>query len=255
MEIIDLSQEIYTRRPSTPSQPTPIVWTNVHHGDYTFKHSDFSVSSKGLIMSDHCGTHVDAFSHFDAAPDALSTDRMPLEKFFTPAICLDFSHIPAGTYITTLDIEAGLTKTGLAIRPGDTFLMRIGHLGEGIREAPVRVFERQALLEHYLKGFPGLDREATEWLSDRGVIHIGTEARTVDNPSQEDWASDPPNPCHTVCRDRKIVVTENLVIPERLVGRRFIYAAFPLKIREGTGSPVRAVAILGLDLEVLEASA
>ncbi|MBI4240168.1 MAG: hypothetical protein HY613_00495, partial [Candidatus Rokubacteria bacterium] len=59
----------------------------------------------------------------------------------------------------------------------------------------------------------------------------------------------PPNPSHTACRDRKLVVTENLVIPERLAGKRFVYAAFPLKIREGTGSPVRAVAILGLHLE------
>jgi kynurenine formamidase len=246
MEIIDLTQEVYTRRPSSASQPTPIIWTNVQHADYTFKHSDISFSSKGLIMSDHCGTHVDAFSHFDSASDALSIDRMPLAKFFTPAICLDFSHVPAGTYITRRDIEEGLAKTTLEVQSGDSFLMRIGHLPDGVREAPIRVFERQALLERYLKGFPGLDREATEWLSDRGVIHIATEGRTVDNPSQEEWDSDPPNPCHTVCRDRKLVVTENLLIPERLAGRRFIYAAFPLKIRGGTGSPVRAVAILDL---------
>ncbi len=255
MEIIDLSQDIYSRRPSSASQPTPIVWTNVQHSDYTFKHGDISFSSKGLIMSDHCGTHVDAFSHFDAKPDALPIDRMPLEKFFTPAVCLDFSHVPPGTYITRGHIDEGLAKTGIDIRTGDSFLMRLGHLPEGVREAPVRVFERQALMERYLKGFPGLDGEATGWLADQGVVHIGTEARTVDNPSQEHWDSDPPNPSHTACRDRKIVVTENLVIPERLVGKRFVYAAFPLKIRGGTGSPVRAVAILGLGLEGSGASA
>ncbi|OGB97707.1 MAG: hypothetical protein A3G35_11610 [candidate division NC10 bacterium RIFCSPLOWO2_12_FULL_66_18] len=247
MEIIDLSQEIYSRRPSSASQPTPIIWTNVHHADYTFKHGDISFSSKGLIMSDHCGTHVDAYSHFDSRPDALSIDRMPLDRFFTPAICLDFSHIPAGSYITRRDIQEGLAKTGLEIRPGDAFLMRLGHLPEGIKDAPIRVFERQAIMDRYLKGFPGLDREATDWLADQGVVHIGTEARTVDNPSQEHWDSDPPNPSHTACRDRKLVVTENLVIPERLAGKRFVYAALPLKIREGTGSPVRAVAILGLN--------
>jgi kynurenine formamidase len=247
MEIIDLSQEIFTRRPSTPSQPTPIIWTNIEHANYTFKHSDISFSSKGVIMSDHCGTHVDAFSHFDASPDALTIDRMPLERFCTPAICLDVSHVPAGRYVTRQSIEEGLAKTDLAIRRGDTFLMRTGHLSGLSLEAPVRVFERQKLMETYLRGFPGLDGAATEWLADQGVVHIGTEARTVDNPAQEEWDSDPPNPCHTVCRDRRLVVTENLVIPERLVGRRFLYVAFPLKLRGGTGSPVRAVAILDLD--------
>ena len=46
------------------------------------------------MLGDHAGTHVDAPCHFDDDPDALSIDKMPLETFFTEAVCLDLSHKP-----------------------------------------------------------------------------------------------------------------------------------------------------------------
>ena len=38
--------------------------------------------------------------------------------------------------------------------------------------------------------------------------------------------------------------TENLVIPKRLVGKRFTFLCLPIKLKDATGSPVRAVAVL-----------
>jgi kynurenine formamidase len=76
------------------------------------------------------------------------------------------------------------------------------------------------------------------------VVNIGCEAFTIDNPAQARLDADPPYPAHTVCRERRLLNTENLVIPRRLVGRRFRFIGFPLKIEGGTASPIRAVAVL-----------
>jgi kynurenine formamidase len=47
-----------------------------------------------------------------------------------------------------------------------------------------------------------------------------------------------------MCREYGIHHYENLANLRELVGRRFTFVGFPLKIRDGTGSPVRAVAVL-----------
>ncbi len=47
-----------------------------------------------------------------------------------------------------------------------------------------------------------------------------------------------------MCRAKHITHYENLANLDQVVGRRFTFAGFPLRIRGGTGSPVRAVAIV-----------
>ncbi len=244
-ELIDLSQEIFHRRPGTASQPTATIWENVSHASYTFKHGDISFMSKGLIISDHCGTHVDAFNHIDPSPTAESIDQLALERFYTEAICLDFSGKKPGEFIRVSDLQEALAQTGLAIQKGDTVLLRYGHLPDGLSSAmPTQPHEREQVMEAYLRGFPGLDRAAAVWLVEQGVVNIGCDARSIDNPVTERYDADPPCPVHTVCRDFRILNTENLCIPARLVGRRFRFIGFPLRIKGGSGSPIRAVAVL-----------
>src|SRR5215813_10849622 len=69
-------------------------------------------------------------------------------------------------------------------------------------------------------------------------------AFSIDNPAATLPDADPPYPAHQVCRDRKVLNTENLIIPRELVGRRFTYIGFPIKIVGGTGGWIRAVAVL-----------
>lgn len=49
---------------------------------------------------------------------------------------------------------------------------------------------------------------------------------------------------HMVCAEYGIVNTENLRNLDQLVGKRFMFMGLPLLFDQGTGSPVRAVAIL-----------
>lgn len=78
----------------------------------------------------------------------------------------------------------------------------------------------------------------------RGILicdHGPTHIDSVSHLSRDDKTY----PCHTVCGERGITHIENLCNLDKLLGKRFTFIALPLKIRAGTGSPVRAVAILG----------
>src|SRR3546814_7099187 len=88
--------------------------------------SDLSSKAMAISLSDHSCTHVDAPVHFDPRPDALSVDQMPLENFYTGAICLDLSHVPLKHAITVAEMEAALEKSGQEIKPRDTVLIHMG---------------------------------------------------------------------------------------------------------------------------------
>jgi kynurenine formamidase len=153
-------------------------------------------------------------------------DEIPLEHCVTSAICLDVSDVPPQTQFGADKIKAELKRWNLEIRPGDTVLFYTAH------------YDRFYGKPEYATHQPGLNREATEYLLDQGTVNFG-----VDNTSP-DMFLDKTYPCHMTCRERKATHYENLCNLDKLVGKRFTFIALPLRIRKGTGSPVRAIAIL-----------
>lgn len=68
---------------------------------------------------------------------------------------------------------------------------------------------------------------------------MGVDAPAIDlTPDDNDFSA------HLVCGEYNITNTENLCNLGELVNKRFLYIGLPLKIREGTGSPIRAVALV-----------
>jgi len=159
-------------------------------------------------------------------PNAESVDQLALEKCITSGVCVDVSDVPLKTQFGREKIEFELKKQGLDIRPGDTVLFYTAH------------YDRYYGQPIYMTDYPGLNREATEYVIDQGAVNFG-----VDSPSPDMWY-DKTYPCHTVCAERGVTHIENLCNLDKLLGKRFTFIALPLKIRGGTGSPVRAVAIL-----------
>ncbi len=228
--IIDLSQEIYTGMPVYPGHMKTVVWTHLSHEECQRQlGTDFSYETRGILICDHGPTHIDSVSHLSRDPDAESVDRLALQKCITSAVCVDVSDIPLKTQFGREKIELELKKHGLDIRPGDTVLFYTAH------------YDRYYGQPVYMTDYPGLNREATEYIIDRGAVNFG-----VDSPSPDMWY-DKTYPCHTVCAERRVTHIENLCNLDKLLGRRFTFIALPLKIRGGTGSPVRAVAILEED--------
>lgn len=227
MEIVDLSREIFHRTQTHPSHP-PVVMTvwNDHSEKKVAGNTTFSSKAMSIAFSDHAGTHVDAPVHFDPRPGAQSIDEMPLEKFYTSGFCIDLSHVPLKTAATLEEVQAAVAKSGQTIRPGDTVLIWFA------------TNERLLGKPGYLHDFPGLSLPAIHWLADQGIGMFGVEAIS---PAPE---GEPNFQAHMACAERGITHMECLANLDKLVGRgRFRFIGFPLKIRGGTASPIRAVAI------------
>ena len=101
MRLVDLSRELYHRTPAHPSHP-PVVMTVWNDHDEIKRAGNTTFTSKALYLSlsDHAGSHVDAPCHFNPAPDAASIDHVPLEDFYTEAVCLDLSQVALKHQIT-----------------------------------------------------------------------------------------------------------------------------------------------------------
>ncbi|MGY4257877.1 kynurenine formamidase [Bradyrhizobium sp. USDA 4516] len=228
MPLIDLSRELHHRAPAPHLHPPIImgVW-NDHDEIKQAGATRFTSKSWALSLSDHSGTHVDAPCHFNPDPQAPSIDQIPLEDFYTEAICLDLSHAPLRHEITAAEMEEALVRSGQQIRPRDTVLIEMG------------VNRRLWGTPGYLHDFPGLHVDAVHWLADRKILMFGVEAIS---PAPEGEAN---YKAHLACAARGITHIECMWNLDRLVGKgRFRFIGFPLRIRGGTASPIRAVAVL-----------
>jgi kynurenine formamidase len=230
-KLIDLTQEIYNGMPVYPGHQRTVIFDVKTHEETAElnKPGRHSSTVMGILMCDHGPTHVDAFVHIDPSPKAESIDQLPLDLFYTPAVCLDVSHRKAGEYITLQDLEQACAKAKLKVEKGMTVLLYTGH------------FNRAYPKMEWLLQYPGIDEAAMLWMADLGVVNIGVDSPSIDSSAE---MKNKNYPAHRVCRERKILNTENLAYLDKVVGKRFDFIGFPLLIRKGSGSPIRAVAVL-----------
>lgn len=228
--IIDLSVTIEDNMPSHKLFQRPVVVPHMTHvssaalglgipGDAMTFQTNF------LGMLDHVGTHVDAFRH--VSPTGAPVDEMPLEMFMGPAVCFDLRHVPDLGDITGRDME------------------------EAEEMAGVRVDRHIVLLctGFHARNYPGLDSvwknpqltvEATRWLHRRGSRMHGVEGPSTDRPTDDAFGN------HRLCRDLGMSHWEWLTNLELLLGHGvFEFFGVPLKVKGGSGSPVRAFAVVG----------
>ncbi|MDT8858712.1 cyclase family protein [Alkalihalobacillus sp. MEB130] len=222
-KLIDLSQEIYQGMPVLPIQQQTVIFQNISH-EVTKQKLGFEFATNGLILNEHVPTHSDAIYEYD--PDGPTIDEMDLNSFYGPAICLDLSHIEPDQFIMKKDIKESVKQSGEKIEDGDIVLLYTGH------------YERAYGGEEWFTRHTGLHYQAAKWLAEMGVKNIGIDAPSIDQTNDRKFSG------HLVCREYQITNTENLCNLREVVNRCFLYIGLPLKIRNGTGSPIRAVALL-----------
>src|SRR3974377_1763046 len=126
MLLVDLSPDLYPKMPRLLNHPSIVVAPYSTHEE--IREADgytFSAATLALAMGDHAGTHVDAPCHFDARAGAKSIDEIPLESFFTEALCLDLSPKHLKSDISISDLEQALSAAKVAIEPKDTVLLHM----------------------------------------------------------------------------------------------------------------------------------
>jgi kynurenine formamidase len=216
MSIIDLGQELYDGQ---QSHFRVSVREFLSHADTAPRLAPPAqgYATRVLQFCDHTSTHVDAPLHF--YPEGKSIDQVPVDAFVGTAICLDFSTDPVGSGNLGVErFERGLEQSGLELKAGDVLLMKILSDGRDV--------------------YNGLDDALSRELVSREIKALGVDRGTPD------FAGNKKRPAHVHLLGAGILIMEGLANLEKVAGRRFMYYGLPLKIRGGTGSPIRPIAVL-----------
>ncbi|XBS68447.1 cyclase family protein [Acerihabitans sp. KWT182] len=178
-----------------------------------------------LQMGDHCGTHVDSPSHF--IPEGKTIEQIDVGQLIGRGVKIDVSDYPDDTEITVAMIQAWEKRNG-DIKPNDIVLFRTGH-DEKWRPRPHH--------KPFLSGWSGLSGEGAEYLLGKGVNVIGSDAMSLDAWSNSSY------PSHQIILGAGKLIMENLANLDK-VPEIFIFIALPLRVKGGSASPVRAIALI-----------
>jgi kynurenine formamidase len=209
--------------------------------------TDFEgVTDKGYFYSayrysaaEHGGTHLDSPIHF--AKGRHTVDEIPLEQLIGPAVVVDVTKQCATNpdyQVSVADFQTW-EKTNGRIADGTILLLRTGfgkHYPD--RKKYLGTDERGAGAVPKLH-FPGLDPEAARWLTqNRSIKAIGLDTASIDYGQSTLFES------HRILFDKNIPAFENVANLDHLPLKGFSVIALPMKIKGGSGGPLRIVAIL-----------
>jgi kynurenine formamidase len=194
-----------------------------------------------VTLSTHNGTHVDAPWHYASTMDggqrALFIDEMPLNWFFQPGVKLDLRHLSDGHVVTAADIEKELDRIGHTLSPLEIVMI---NTKAGARHGQ----------DDFIHSGCGMGREATLYLTSKGVRVMGTDGWSWDAPfkytAQRFSASRDPSIIwegHKAGLEVGYSQIEKLTNLDQLPPSGFQVACFPCKIKSASGGWTRAVAI------------
>jgi kynurenine formamidase len=195
-----------------------------------------------IELTTHNGTHVDAPWHYhptmDGGERAITIDEIPLEWCYQPGVKFDFRHFDDGYLVTPDDMQSELARIGHELKPLNIIVVNTS-AGERYGE------------DDYLNKGCGFGREATLWLTDRGVRVVGTDAWTWDAPfpqTLERW-NETKDPSiiwegHKAGMEKGYCQIEKMGNLDQLPSTGFDVICFPTKIKGASAGWTRAVAVI-----------
>ena len=193
-----------------------------------------------LRFGEHTGTHFDAPIHWVTGKDlpGNACDTIPAQRFVGPASVIDVTADAErnADFLLTVDrVERWEGEHGRIPR-GAWVLLRTGWS----RRTDAHDFINAAADGPHS---PGFDAAASRLLAhDRDVLGVGVE--TIGTDAGQAGTFDPPFPNHTIMHGAGKFGLASLCNLERLPPTGAIVIAAPLKIAAGSGSPVRAIALV-----------
>tara|TARA_B110000014_G_scaffold63573_1_gene43202 strand:+ start:387 stop:1034 length:648 start_codon:yes stop_codon:yes gene_type:complete len=214
MKIIDLTLTISENIPTFPGSPNPnfINWENIQKNGYNLEL---------LFLSTHTGTHIDAPYHF--LEKGQKIHQIVTKRLVTEAILIKIRK-DSDQSITKTDIERFEKKYG-EIDNGSTVIFHTG-------------WQKNLQKKSYFMKNPGLATSAAKYLATKKINLVG-----IDSPSI-DLGKDGKFSVHHVLAKNGILIVENLANLEKIHSQNFHLIVAPLKLKNATGSPVRALALV-----------
>ncbi len=193
-----------------------------------------------LKVGEHSGTHFDAPIHWITGKDYAdgATDTIPAKNFVAPANVIDCSKEAANDpdFLLTADhIKAWEAEHG-AIRKGEWVLMRTDWYKRNESEAEFLNADETG------PHTPGPTADAIEYVISTGAIGWGSE--TIGTDAGQAGGMEPPFPAHSLMHQANRYGLASLSGLDRLPPKGATLIAAPLKIKHGTGSPTRVLALI-----------
>ena len=194
-------------------------------------------AAKQFATAEHGGTHLDAPFHFAEA--GATVESIPLERLILPGIVLDVSEPAAADpdYLVTAEDVLAWEKAHGRVPKGTAVLIRTGWAA--------RWPDALAYLGDDTPGetdnlhFPGIGEAAARLLvEERAVGLLGIDTASVDYGQSTDFI------VHRIGAAADVPKLENVADLSALPPTGFLLAALPMKIENGTGAPVRIVAMI-----------
>ena len=213
MEPIDLTLTISQNLPSFPGSPKPhfIPWSKIKTDGYNLEL---------LFLSSHTGTHIDAPFHFNEK--GAKIHQISPSRLISNAVLIEIRKGP-NQQITKSDI-INFEKKYEKIENYSTVILATG-------------WQKNLGKKSFFKDNPGLSYSAAKYLISKNVNLIG-----IDSPSI-DIGTDGKFSVHHILSKNNVLIVENLCNLEKISGIHFKLIVLPLKLKDATGSPVRAIAI------------
>lgn len=222
-EIVDLGHELYNGMPNLGANHIAFWPLETFESTRTMSEGKLAMEGRMMLMAEHCGTHIDVPRHF--VEDGLSVDKVPLENLILPGHLLDLTHKKVREAITIGDLEAAEQRSGRRIGPGTAVLVWTG-------------VDRNWAKPGFAIERPFVPVATAEWLVERQITLFGTDLIGMDDPDEWWW------PTHLVWLKAGIPMVQQLCNLDQLTGKEFLFVVLPLKMRDGTASPVRPVGIV-----------
>ena len=214
MKIIDLTLTVSDKIPTFPSSPQPnfIPWENIKEDGYNLE---------VLFLSSHTGTHMDAPHHF--LEKGAKIHEISLKKLVSEAALIQCRK-NGGQSITKTDIQKFEKNHGKI----ENFSSVIFYTG----------WQKNLQKKYYFTKNPGLSVSAAKYLTSKKISLVG-----IDSPSI-DLGKDPKFSVHKIFAKKGVLIVENLANLDKIKSPTFHLVVLPLKLKNATGSPVRAIAFV-----------
>jgi kynurenine formamidase len=212
MKIFDLTHTINNGMPAWPGEESPSV-----EKKYTHAREGFQVIK--LQMLTHSGTHLDTPVHF--FDNNQTTNVLPLENFYGKGLVIDCRNFGKHQEISGSHFDSHKEE----LKKSDFVLIWTG-------------WDRFWGSDEYFDHFPVLSFVAAKVLASYNIKGVGLDVGSIDKIDSKDY------PNHNLILGNNIIIIENLTGLFQLENKPFYFSAFPLKIHEGDGSPVRAAGIV-----------
>jgi kynurenine formamidase len=232
---VDLSHDFAADTVYWPTaEPFKLVTVSAGKTDAGYYYSAYQ-----FCAAEHGGTHIDAPVHF--AEGRESVDQIPLDRLIGPAIKVDVAEKAKADrdyQVSVADFERWETQNG-RIADDSIVLLQTGwsaHWNDRMKYLGTDKRGAEAVAELH---FPGLAPDAARWLTEnRKIKAIGLDTASIDYGQSKLFES------HRILMGQNIPAFENVANLDRLPAKVALVIAMPMKIRGGSGGPLRIIALL-----------